>query len=218
METISPGFARTPIGYLCQLFLSAILAGSTAIAAQPPPAPASNLAAGMDPTIRPGDDFFGYANGGWIKNTEIPPDRPSSGVFVELTELTDKRVADLIRGAAASSPAPGSVARKVADYYNSIMDEPGIEAKGLTPVQPTLHRIDAIENRSMLAHFLGTTLRADIDILNSTELHTDHLFGLWVAQDLDDPSHYAPFLVQGGLGMPDRDDYLSDSPQMRELQ
>jgi predicted metalloendopeptidase len=217
METISPRFARAGMWRFCELFLGAILASTTLLAAQPP-AQASNLTAGMDRTIRPGDDFFDYANGGWIKDTAIPPDRAWFGVFGELTELTDKRVADLIRGAAATSPAPGTLTRKVADYYNSIMDEPGIEAKGLGPVQPVLHRIDAIKDRSMLAHFLGTTLRADIDILNSTNLHTDHLFGLWVAQDLDDPSHYAPFLVQGGLGMPDRDDYLSDSPQMRELQ
>ena len=98
------------------------------------------------------------------------------------------------------------------------MDEAGVESKGLTPLRPTLRRIDAITDRAMLAHFLGTTLRADVDILNATQLHTRRLFGLWVAQDLEDPSRYAPFLLQGGLGMPDRDYYVSDSPHMVELQ
>jgi putative endopeptidase len=217
MHTSRSWFARARIRSVCELLLAASLASSVLLAAQPP-SQASNLATGMNTALRPGDDFFGYANGRWLEDTSIPPDRSSFGVFEELIELTDKRIADLIRDTAASSPAPGSVARQVADYYNSVLDEPGIEAKGLAPLQPTLRRIDAIKDRAMLARFLGTTLRADIDILNDTQLHTDHLFGLWVAQDLDDPSHYAPFLVQGGLGMPDRDDYLSNSPHTLELQ
>jgi len=218
METPSRWLRRTAPGRpVRQLLLSAILASSLLLAAQPPPQ-SSNLLGGMDTAIRPGDDFFSYANGGWVKHTSIPPDRSSFGVFQELMELTDKRLAELIRDTAASSPAAGTVPRQVADYYNSFINETAIESKGLAPLQPTLDRIEALKNRSMLAHFLGTTLRADIDILNSTQLHTDHLFGLWVAQDLDDPSHYAPFLVQGGLGMPDRDDYLADSPHIRELQ
>ncbi len=217
METVSRWLRRVRIRYACELLLSATLASSVLLAGEPPSKP-SNLLSGMDTAIRPGDDFFGYANGGWVQNTPIPADRSSFGVFQELVELTDKRLADLIRDAAASSPAAGTVTRRIAEYYNSVMDEPGIESRGLAPLQPTLHRIEAIKNRSMLAHFLGTTLRADIDILNSTQLYTDHLFGLWVAQDLDDPSHYAPFLVQGGLGMPDRENYLTDSPHDRELQ
>ncbi len=217
MEPLSRWLGRTRIRYVCGLSLAATLASFMLLATQPPPH-SSNVFSGMDTAIRPGDDFFGYVNGEWVKNTPIPPDRSSIGVGEELAELTDKRVAELIRQAAASSPAAGNVTRQVADYYNSIMDEPGIESKGLAPLQPTLHAIDAIKNRSMLAHFLGTTLRADVDILNATRLHTEHLFGLWVAQDLDDPSHYAPFLVQGGLGMPDRDNYLADSPHARELQ
>jgi predicted metalloendopeptidase len=217
MQRLSRWLGRARIWYVCEFFFSAALTSSLLLAAQPASQP-SNLLNGMDSAIRPGDDFFDYANGGWIKHTSIPPDRSSYGVFEELVELTDKRVADLIRGAAASSSASGTVAWQVATYYNSFMDEPGIEAKGRAPLQPTLDRIDAIKDRTMLAHFLGTTLRTNIDVLNNTQLHTDRLFGLWVAQDLDDPSHYAPFLVQGGLGMPDRDDYLTDSPHIHALQ
>ena len=85
------------------------------------------------------------------------------------------------------------------------MDEAAIDAAGLTPLQPTLDSIAAIRDRKDLARVLGSTLRADVDALNATNFYTDNLFGLWVAQDLDDPTHYSPFLLQGGLGMPDRE-------------
>ena len=166
--------------------------------------------------MKPGADFYAYANGGWMKSVEIPADRSSYGVWQVLAEQNDERVAALIRETAASAPADGSDAKKVADYYAGYMDESGIEARGLTVLRPTFDRIAAIADRSLLARFLGSTLRADVDVLNSTNLYTDRLFGLWVAQDLDDPAHYAPFVLQGGLGMPDRDYYLTDSPQMAE--
>jgi predicted metalloendopeptidase len=203
---------------LANAFLAGTLLAGTALCAAEPPPRSSDLSAGMDTSIRPGDDFFGYANGGWLKETAIPADRSSFGVSAQLNERTDREVADLIRQAAAGQPAAGSMARQVADYYNSVMDEARIETKGLAPLQSTLRRIEAIKDGASLSHFLGTTLRTDVDILNSTQLHTDRIFGLWVAQDLDDPTHYAAFLVQGGLGMPDRSYYISDSPKMRELE
>jgi predicted metalloendopeptidase len=198
-------------------FLAALLCGAPLPAAEPP-MPATHLAADMDPSILPGNDFYTYANGAWLKATSIPADQSDFNSFTQLRNLNRERLAKLIRDTAASAPAEGSMARQVADYYQSVMDEAAIESKGLTPLRPTLQRIDAITGGATLAHFLGSTLRADVDILNATSLHTDHLFGLWVAQDLDDPSRYAPFLLQGGLGMPDRDYYVTESPHMRELQ
>ncbi|MFL5411702.1 MAG: M13 family metallopeptidase [Myxococcales bacterium] len=172
---------------------------------------------GIDPSVAPGDDFFGYANGTWVKKTEIPPDRSSWGAGSMLTELTTKRTLDLIEEAAKSQPPKGSDAAKVGDFYASYMDEAGIESKGLAPIEPMLRAVAAIPDAKGLAQYLGTTLRADVDVLNSTNLYTDNILGLWVAQDLDDPSHYSPFLLQGGLGMPDRDYYLDDSPHMNEI-
>jgi predicted metalloendopeptidase len=172
---------------------------------------------GIDPSVAPGDDFFGYANGTWVKKTEIPPDRSSWGAGSMLTELTTKRTVDLIEEAAKSQPPRGSDAAKVGDFYASYMDEAGIEAKGLAPVEPMLRAVAAISDGKSLAHYLGTTLRADVDVLNSTNLYTDNILGLWVAQDLDDPGRYSPFLLQGGLGMPDRDYYLDESPHMNEI-
>jgi putative endopeptidase len=182
------------------------------IAAQPPEDPL----AGMDRSVLPGADFNQYANGGWIRATEIPADLSSTGVGRELSELTDQRTAELIRGTAQSSAAAGSDARKVADFYASFMDEAAIEVRGVTVLKPGFERIAAISDRAKLARYLGSTLRADVDVLNSTNLYTANVLGLWVAQDLDDPSRYVPFLLQGGLGMPDRDYYLVDSPQMAD--
>ena len=181
-------------------------------------APSAGLdLAGMDSAVAPGDDFFAYANGAWSKSTEIPPDRSSWGTSGILAELTAKRTADLIAEAAKTSAPEGSDARKIGDTYNTFMDEAGIEAKGLTPLLPELAAIAAISDAQALARALGKTIRADVDVLNSTNLHTDNIFGLWVAQDLDDPQRYAPFLLQGGLTMPDRDYYTDPAPRMAEI-
>jgi endothelin-converting enzyme/putative endopeptidase len=171
----------------------------------------------IDHSVKPGDDFFEYANGAWIKETTIPPDRASVGVFNELFELTSKRTADLIQEISKSNPAAGSPQRKIADLYNSYMDEAGIEKKGLAPAKPYLDRIAKIKDKKELAHALGESLRADVDALNNTNFHTPNIFGLWVAPDFNDPEHYTAYLLQGGIVMPDREYYVSDNPNMKEL-
>ena len=176
-------------------------------------APGVDLA-GMDRSVTPGDDFFAYANGTWLKTTEIPADRSSWGTGGELAELTNKRVAELIQTA---SHAKGAEAKKIADYYASYMDEAGIEAKGFAPLKPTLEKIAGIGDRKALSAYLGSTLRADVDVLNNTAISTDNLFGLWVAADLGDPTRYSPFLLQGGLSLPNREYYLSASPKMQAI-
>ena len=172
--------------------------------------------AAIDKAVKPGDDFFAFANGTWIKRTEIPADRSSYGNFQIVDDLTKKRTADLIRTAAQNGKG-GSVASKIGAYYFAYLDEAAIEKLGAKPIAAQLKRIDAIKDRTQLAAALGTTLRADVDVLNNTNLHTENLFGLWVAQDLSDPSKYAAFLLQGGLGMPDRDYYLDPSQKMAEI-
>ena len=173
--------------------------------------------AGMDFAVQPGDDFFAYANGTWIKNTEIPPDRSTYGVSAVLDELTSKRTADLIAETAQGEAPAGSEARKIGDYYATFMDEAAIEAKGTAPLKPALDYLYAIKDARGLARALGQGLRADVDALNATNFFTTNFLGLWVAQDLIDPSRYAPFLFQGGLGMPDRDYYLDPSPRMADI-
>src|SRR5579862_6670368 len=123
------------------LVVGIVLASSLLLVTEPIPQ-TSDLAAGMDTSISPGDDFFAYANGKWLRNTPIPPDRSSFGIFANLSRITQERVANLIRDTAASAPAADPVAQKIADYYNSIMDVGRIEAEGLSRLQPTLGRID----------------------------------------------------------------------------
>jgi putative endopeptidase len=171
----------------------------------------------MDTSVKPGDDFYLFTNGAWIKRTEIPPDRASIGVFSALADLSNKRTADLIAEAAKSAPPAGSNARKIADLYNSYMDESTIEAKGIEPLRPHLAAIAAIHDQRELARALGETLRADVDALNNTNFHTHNLFGLWVAPGFNDSEHYSAYLLQGGLQLPDREYYLADNERMRQI-
>ncbi len=168
-------------------------------------------------SVKPGDDFYEYANGNWLKRTEIPPDRAGVNVFSQLDDLSNKRTADLIAEIAKSNPAAGSGSRKVADLYNSYLDENGIEAKGLEPLKPHLEAIAAIRDKKELARALGETLRADVDALNNTNFHTPNLFGLWVAPGFTESEHYNAYLLQGGLQMPDREYYLSNTEHMKRV-
>ena len=153
----------------------------------------------MDAAVKPGDDFYLYTNGAWIKRTEIPPDRASIGVFSTLTDLSNKRTADLIAEAAKSAAPAGSNARKIADLYNSYMDEAAIEAKGIEPLRPRLAAIAALRDQHELARALGETLRADVDALNNTNFHTPNLFGLWVAPSFNDSERLHRLLVAGWI-------------------
>ena len=172
---------------------------------------------GMDKTVKPGDDFYKYANGTWLNTVVIAPDRSSFSPGTVLIEKTSEQVKGLIQEAAASNPAQGTMAQKVGDYYASFMDEAGIEAKGLTPLQGDFAAIAAIHDRTSLSAYLGGTLRADVDSLNATDFYTDNIFGMWAQQAFQDPEHVVPYLMQGGLGMPDRDYYLDPSPKMAEF-
>jgi putative endopeptidase len=165
----------------------------------------------VDTSVRPGDAFYQYVNGAWLKATEIPADRSSMSDTAMLSEQADRRTREIIQQTAQDTKATAD-AKKIADFYNAFMDEAVIENLGLGPLEPQLRAIAAVRDRKTLSRLLGSQLRADVDVLNNTDLDTDKLLGLWVAQDLDDPSRYAPFLLQGGLGMPDRDYYLDDSP------
>jgi predicted metalloendopeptidase len=170
--------------------------------------------ASMDTSVAPGDDFYRYANGTWLKNTEIPADRASYGIFDILAEQSQRRTKDLLEAAASGNAPAGSDERKAGDYFATYMDEATIEKRGLTPLEPTLKAIAAINDRRSLARWIGQSLRADVDPLNATNFYTDHVFGFWFAQDLNDPSRQIPYMLQGGLGVPDRDYYIEAGKEM----
>jgi putative endopeptidase len=171
----------------------------------------------MDTSVHPGDNFYLYANGGYIARTKLPPDRASLNVFTVLSDTSDQRVAAIIQDATKAQAPAGSNEAKIAALYRSYMDVRAIESEGLHALLPRLAEIAAISNPHQLAHALGLSLRADVDALNNTNFHTANIFGLWVAPSFNDPDHYAPYLMQGGLFLPNRDYYLSDSPRMKEI-
>lgn len=173
--------------------------------------------AGMDRAAAPGDDFFGYANGGWAKATEIPADRSNLTSFAVIAERAAQRTRAIIEEAAAANAPAGTDARKIGDYYASFMDEAAIEAAGVAPLKPELDRIAAIRTRTDLSRELGASIRADVDALNATDFYTDRFLGLWVAEDLNDTTVYRPYLMQGGLGLPDREYYLGSSARLTEI-
>ncbi|HEX7130165.1 MAG TPA: M13 family metallopeptidase [Rhodanobacteraceae bacterium] len=193
-------------------------AGAAPAASTAAPAPAGTVAmpdpAYVDHSVKPGDNFFDYSNGAWLKTATIPADRSSIGTFYEVFKKAEARTADLIKDAGASNPPAGSNPRKIADYYKAWMDEATIEQRGLKPLQPELDAINGIVSRKDLARVLGSRMRADVDPINATNFHTEHLFGLFVTKGLEEASLQIPYLLQGGLGMPSRDYYLSKDPHM----
>ncbi|MGH6999330.1 MAG: M13 family peptidase, partial [Phenylobacterium sp.] len=216
------------LGACAPVLLSACATTAPSPAAEAPPAPVAEAAkpkpqygtfgfdvAGMDRAVAPGDDFYAYANGGWTKTTEIPADRGSYNTFAVLNDLATVRTRAILEEAAKGQG--GSNAHKIGDFYASFMDEAAIEAAGAAPLKPELDRIGAIKTRADLSRELGATLRADVDALNMTDYATDRLLGLWVAEDMNDTSKYRPYLMQGGLGLPDRAYYLDDSARFQEL-
>ncbi len=185
-----------------------------AVLVAPPQSSGLDLAS-IDKSVAPGDDFFGYANGAWVKSTPIPEDRGDYGVASVLVDEARKRTVELIQASADAGTDPD--ARKIADCYASFMDEAGIEAKGIKPLKPRLDAILALTDKRALAKALGAQLRADVDPLNATHFETRHLMGLFVAQALEAPEHNRAYLLQGGLGLPDREYYVSATPRMAEL-
>ena len=161
----------------------------------------------VDPSVKPGDDFYRYANGGWLK--ALTADQPQDMRSL-LMGRTKQRVRDLILEASTAHSPLGSVAQKVGDYYASFLDTDGIEAKGLEPLTGDIAAISAIGDKKSLSAYLGTTLNSEVDGLTAS---ADHVFGVWVNQGFEDSDRNLPHIWQGGLGMPDRDSYLDPSPK-----
>ena len=150
--------------------------------------------AGMDKAVKPGDDFWSYANGAWDRATQFAPDRSSAGVSIKLVDQAEIDVRDLIDGI-AKDPHATPTDRKVANYYNAWMNTAAIETAGTKPLRPYLARIEAVQSRDDLIRlFAAPGFAAPVDI--------------GIIPDFEDPTHYAVIATQGSLGLPDRDYYL----------
>jgi predicted metalloendopeptidase len=161
----------------------------------------------LDKSVRPQDDFYRHVNGGWLAATQIPPDRSNYGTFTKLEEGAERDLRDILEEAARSKAAPGSDAQKVGDYYASFLDEATVEARGLKPLSDELARIDALQTKQDLAAYVGRAQR----------LFVAQPFAYFVAVDEKNSTQYVSTVTQTGLGMPDRDYYLSDDARLRGI-
>ncbi|MBW6525932.1 M13 family metallopeptidase [Sphingomonas sp. RHCKR7] len=155
--------------------------------------------AGMDRSVAPGDDFYAFANGAWAKATAIPADESNYGAFNVLQDLSRERTRGILEQARRD---PNSA---IGRAYAAYLDTDAIEQAGLAPIQPWLARIKAVD-RSTYPALLAEADRAGVDTP----------IGVAVGQDDKRPDVYAVTLVQSGLGMPDRDYYLSDDARLIE--
>jgi putative endopeptidase len=155
--------------------------------------------AGADTSTKPGDDFFRYANGTWIDKTQIPPDKPAYSLRLAMTDLTERRLHDMMEALAASSKGdPRTLEEKVGAFYHSFMDEARVEQLGAKAIEPQLAEIKAAKSRDDFAALMGRT-NTDFEF---------SFFNYTIDVDLKDPNHYAFYITQSGLGLPDRDYYL----------
>src|SRR5690349_676047 len=154
---------------------------------------------GMDTKTKAGDDFFRYANGTWIDKTQIPPDKPAYSLRLAMTDLTEQRLKDLLEAAGANATGdPPTLEQKAGAFYRSFMDEARVEQLGPKAIDAELNDLKSAKTRDELAALMGRTT-------------TDFEFSLFnpvIEVDLKDPTKYAFYLNQAGIGLPDRDYYL----------
>jgi putative endopeptidase len=148
-----------------------------------------------DPSVKPGDDFWAYVNGGWDKRTQIDPQRTFVGIDSVLNDQVDLDVRSIIEDMAKNPAANGQLGQQIGNFFNSWMDEASIEAKGTAPLNPYLDKIDAAKTRADLVDLFGSTGFASP-------------VGVYISPDLKDPNRYTVNIDQSGLGLPTRDYYL----------
>ncbi|MGR4893013.1 M13 family metallopeptidase [Sphingopyxis sp. LARHCG72] len=173
--------------------------------------------AAMDTGVKPGDDFYAYANGNWDKTTEIPADRSSIGAFYVAFLETEKRTRELVDAIVSKGGEPNSDEGRIAAFYKAYTDTKAIDAAGMKPVEGDLARFAAIGDKAALSKVLGEQTRADVDPLNATDFETENLFGIFVTQGLATPGEVIPYMLQGGLGLPEREYYLSADAKMAKI-
>ncbi len=170
---------------------------------------------GVDPDVVPGDDFFGYANGDWLRRTSIPPGKDRVSARTQINETVQAQVQQLM--ADASKGPQGSLARKVGDFAAAYALAPVQGGAAVRPIAGLLRQINAVQTKAALAALLGRQLRADVDPLNLGIYNSAQVLGLSVESGLHGEKDKLAFLLQGGLGLPQRDDYLNAGQEHQAL-
>src|SRR5579859_4139119 len=164
---------------------------------------------GMAESVKPGDDFFQYANGTWYKNAVIPPDRTGTGAFPNLSILSEQRMLAIVKEIKAKPAAQlNAEEKKIRDLYDAYTDTAAIEKNGLTPAKKDLDAIAAITTPDDVARAMANPA------LPAGQGASDGPFALTISADQKDPTHYVAELAQSGLLMPNRDYYLKDDPAL----
>lgn len=159
----------------------------------------------FDSATKPGDDFFQYANGGWLAETEIPSDRSGTGFSIIMLERNEARIAEIIADLSTSDVAPGSNAQKIRDLYNDFMAVDAINAKGIEPILPDAAQINA-----------AATHQDIIELMVDPALGLGGPVAMYVTIDSKQPDSYVMGATHSGLGMPDRSYYLRDSERLAD--
>ena len=171
----------------------------------------------MDKSVQPGDDFFAYADGNYVKTAQIPADRTNVGAFSIARDAVEKQNLDLIDSLVKANPDASTNEGRIVAYYKAFTDQAAIDRAGLAPVKPDLDRFAAIKDKGQLSEVLGSQVRADVDPFNATDFSTENLFGIFVTQGLATPGEVVPYLLQGGISLPDREYYLSGDKEMADI-
>jgi putative endopeptidase len=155
----------------------------------------------VDAGVKPGDDFNRYASGAWLDRTSIPADKPIASLRYLMSDLTEARLHEMLEAAAKDPGNESTLQEKIGGFYKSFMDESRIEKLGAGPIRAELVAVRQAKNRQDLAKLMGH---------NNADFYSS-IFNLGTDVDLKDVSHYALYVAQAGLGLPDRDYYLKSS-------
>jgi endothelin-converting enzyme/putative endopeptidase len=192
---------------LFALLICAAVGGFAQTSSSTKPAPGFSIDT-IDKSIDPCVDFYQYACGNWIKNSEIPPDQSQWVSFVELHERNLDVEHSILEKAVAGGASRNAVDQRIGDLYGSCMDEKAADAKGISPVQPELDGVAAAKDKSALIDEI-----AHLQLVGASSL-----FSFYSSPDLHNADQVIAYIDQGGLTLPDRDYYIKeDNPKMKEM-
>ncbi len=162
----------------------------------------------LDTSVRPGDDFYHYAAGGWLKSHPLDAEHTSNGAFTDLFELNQKRIQDIILQYASTPQQPGTLGQKIGSLYNLMMDSTRMNREGYAPIKPTLAKIAAIKSRKEYQLVTAQLSRCGEETM---------MFGIGAVADQKNAEWNIVYVGQGGLGLGTRDYYLSDDAQNKRV-